>query len=123
MNKQGQRSTKEAIEMFSVFRSIETQRSKFRPISSNKSQLSKYVNNTSCSPIFIFFNDLWHRKMTLKTRIVLYLTFHSKSIQIPRTFYGCFHFGLTYPLLISTKLNNSSEVTLLMEFLMLIHFP
>ena len=31
------------------------------------------------------------KKMTLQTRIVLYLTFGSKSIQIPRTFYGCFH--------------------------------
>ena len=52
--------------------------------------------------------------MTLKTRIVLYLTFHSKSIQIPRTFLWPFSqtFGLTYSPLTSAKLYCSSWVTL-----------
>ena len=58
--------------------------------------------------------DFWHRNMTLKTRIVLYLTFCSESIQIPRTFLWLFSltFGLAYSPLNSTKLNCSSEVTL-----------
>ena len=45
---------------------------------------------------------------------MLYLTFHSKSIQIPRTFLWPFSetFGLTYSPLNSAKLNCSSEVTL-----------
>ena len=55
--------------------------------------------------------------MTLKTRIVLYLTFHSKLIQINRTFkfYVYFHRTLallTYSPLNSAKLNSSTEITL-----------
>ena len=53
--------------------------------------------------------------MTLKIRIVLYLTFNTKSNQIPRTFLWPFSltFGLAYPLLNSATLSCSSEVTLL----------
>ena len=47
--------------MFPGFGWIETQRTKFGPIFNNKVhqklQLSKYVNNKSCSPISIFFNE------------------------------------------------------------------
>ena len=61
MNKEGQRSMKTAIKMFSGFGSLETRRVKFGPIFSNKVhkklQLSKYVNDKSCSPIFIYFNE------------------------------------------------------------------
>jgi hypothetical protein len=39
VNKQGQRSMKTAIKMFPGFRWIETRRSKFGPIFSNKSTL------------------------------------------------------------------------------------
>ena len=60
-----------------------------------KSKLSKYGIKKSLSPIFVFFNgiffwkdsaDFRHRKMALKIRISLYLTFNTKSSQIPRTF-------------------------------------
>ena len=48
---------KTAIKMFLGFRSIETERSKFWPIFSNKVHYQNtYVNNSICSPIFIFFN-------------------------------------------------------------------
>ena len=32
-----------------------------------------------------------HRKMTLKVRIVLFLTFNSKTTEGPKVFYGRFH--------------------------------
>ena len=55
--------------MFPGFGWIETRRSKFGPIFSDKVhqrlQLSKYVNNKSCSPIFIFFNEKKVRKFRL----------------------------------------------------------
>ena len=58
--------------------------------------------------------DFWHRQMTLKTRIVLYLTFRSKSIQIPRMFLWLLPqtFDLTYLPLNPPRLNCSSEVPL-----------
>ena len=58
--------------------------------------------------------DFWHRKITLKIRIVPYLTFNTKSNQIPRTFLRPFSYtlGLTYPTLNSATLSYSSEVTL-----------
>ena len=43
-----------SIKMFPRFGWIETRRSKFGPIFSNKVQLSKYVNNKSCFHVFIF---------------------------------------------------------------------
>ena len=50
-------------------------------LENKKSKLAKYVNNKSWSLIFVFFNEkngkdsaiFWHRKMTLKIRIVLYI--------------------------------------------------
>ena len=52
--------------------------------------------------------------MTLKIRIVLYLTFNTKSNQVPRTFLWPFSqtFGLAYPPINSATLSSSSEVTL-----------
>ena len=49
--------------------------------------------------------DFWHRKMTLKIRILLYLTFNTKYL---KPFYGRFH----RPSLNSATLSCSSEVTL-----------
>ena len=66
----------------------------------------------------IFFHkvsaDFWHRKMTLKMRIVLHLIFNTKSSQIPGTFLWPFSytFGLAYSPLNSSTLSCSSEVTL-----------
>ena len=92
-----------------------------------KSKLSKYVINKSLSPIFVFFNEFFfckdsadfrHRKMALKIRISLYLTFNTKSSQISRTFLWPFSqtFGLVYSPLNSAKLSCSSEVTLCYNF-------
>ena len=58
---------------------------------SNKVKLSINHFNKNCAHKQFFFNEKKIRKirlifdidMTLKARIVLYLTFHSKSIQIP----------------------------------------
>ena len=59
--------------------------------------------------------DFRHRKMALKIRISLYLTFNTKSSQIPRTFLWLFSqtFRLVYSPLNSATLSCSSEVTLL----------
>ena len=60
---------KVAIKMFQRFELIEARRSKFGHIFSNKvyqnSQLPKYVNNKSCSPIYIFFNEKKFRKIRM----------------------------------------------------------
>ena len=88
-----------------------------------KSKLSKYGINKSLSPIFVFFNeiffckdsaDFWHRKMALKIRISLYLTFNTKSNKTPRTFLWPFSltFGLVYSPLNSAMVSCWSEVTL-----------
>ena len=67
VNNQGQRSLKSAIKMFPGFGWIETQRSKFGPIFSNKVhkklQVSRYVNDKSYSPIFIFFDEKKNQKV------------------------------------------------------------
>ena len=62
-------------------------------------------------------------EMTLKIRIVLYLTFDTKSKQICMYFlpyfYGFFHrpcFGLVYSQVNSAMLSFSSEVTLTWRF-------
>ena len=58
-----------AIKMFPGYGWIETRRSKFWPIFSNKVhsklKLSKYLDNKSCSSIFIFCNEKKIRKMQL----------------------------------------------------------
>ena len=88
-----------------------------------KSKLSKYGIHKRLSPIFVFFNenffwkdsaDFWLSKMALKIRILLYLTFNTKSSQIPRTFLWPFSltFGLVYSTLNSANLSWLSEVTL-----------
>ena len=46
--------------------------------------------------------DFWHRKMTLKTRIMLYWTFHSKSIQIPKKIFMVVFIDL-WPYLFTNK--------------------
>ena len=56
---------------------------------------------------FVFYNEkknqkdsanFWHRKITLKVRILLFLTFNSKTTKRPKIFYGCFHsFWLSIP--------------------------
>ena len=55
-----------------------------------------------------------YSSMTLKIRFVLYLTFDTKSNQMPRAFLWQVSktFGLTYSPLNSAKLNCSIEVTL-----------
>ena len=84
--------------------------------------LSKYDNNKSFSPFFIFFNgkkverdtvdgkkvekdsvDFWHRKMTLKVRILLFLTFNSKTTEWPKIFFMAI-FIVLWPYLLTTKL-------------------
>ena len=61
--------------------------------------------------IFVFVDT----KMTLRIRILLYLTFNTKSNQIPRTFLWPFSqtFGLVYSPLNSATFSCSSEVTLI----------
>ena len=83
-----------------------------------KSKLSKY----SFSPICNKNNqrdlaNFWHRKLTLKIRIVLYFTFNTKSMKISKIFVWSFTktFGLTYSPLNSAKLSFSSEVTLWLD--------
>ena len=58
--------------------------------------------------------DFWRRKITLKIRILLYLTFNTNSNQIPRTFLWPFSltFGLVYSPLNSAMVSCWSEVTL-----------
>ena len=60
-----------------------------------KSKLWKYANNKCWAPFFIFFNekknqkdsvDFWHRKITLKIRIALFLTFKTKKNHRPSIF-------------------------------------
>ena len=106
VNEQGQKSIKTAIKCsWDLVRSIETQRSKFLVIK----YIKKYCYQTMLiiKVVLLFFYsstkknqkdsaDLWHRKMTLKTQMLLYLTFHSKLNQTPRTFFGSFHRPLAF---------------------------
>ena len=82
-------------------------------------------NNKSCSPFFIFFDEknerdldnFWHRKITLKVRIVLFSTFNSKTIERPKTFLWPFLYIVLWPNLepnlSSTKLSCLQKITFL----------